>query len=539
MGDLHSERKGLAHVAPDCWWDPEASQGGAPTLDTPERRRDAVARLGRPSRRASGEPRPWTGLGRLWARVCRLDGAGGLSGAARLDPALADLPAEAELAARAELDLLRAAALAAGDWPDAAANFARRALASGRLTAGRGLAESLVRLACWRSGDLEGFYAQGRPRASAPLRNWSKACLAFDRTLEAALEAQQLRLTAAHRLSQDALDLSAGAPGGGRWAELFAIALQAELAYEAGDLDRAWELLEGRLEAVRTQAAADGALRVYPLLARIAALQGKAQYASSLLRDGEDLAARRGWPRLLGACLQTRVDLYVAEGRLEDALEASRRLADLAAHQAPPSAPASMLDSAARLAACRVRLAQAADPAVVAALRHLHHDAMARDDLYLAVRVAVRLVEALAMAGDADEAQLLLGGALAVGADAGLYRCFLDGGPQVGAVLAALQARLLDDPDRRYLSAYADHLMRHWPKGGESPRAIQRTSGPLSIRECGILRLISRGYSNKQIGLELGIAFETVKTHAKNIYGKLDAGNRAEAVARADRLGLI
>ena len=134
------------------------------------------------------------------------------------------------------------------------------------------------------------------------------------------MEAQQLRLAAAHRLSKDALDLSAGAPGSGRWAELFATALQAELAYEAGDLDGAWELLEGRLETVRRHAAADAAIRIYPLLARIAALRGKAQYASSLLRDGEDLAARRGWPRLLGACLQGRVELYVAEARWEDAL---------------------------------------------------------------------------------------------------------------------------------------------------------------------------------------------------------------------------
>jgi ATP/maltotriose-dependent transcriptional regulator MalT len=81
--------------------------------------------------------------------------------------------------------------------------------------------------------------------------------------------------------------------------------------------------------------------------------------------------------------------------------------------------------------------------------------------------------------------------------------------------------------------------MRHWPCGEGLARAGHRTSGPLSARECDILRLIRRGYSNKRIGLDLGIAFETVKTHAKNIYGKLDAGNRAEAVACADRLGLI
>jgi ATP/maltotriose-dependent transcriptional regulator MalT len=537
MGDLHSERTGLARVAPDGWYVHAA--GIAPTFDTPDRRRDAVARLGRLSRRFVNDPPPRSGLGRLWVQVGRLDGTGALAGAARLDAALADLPAEAALTARADLDLLRGAALAIADRPETAASFARRALASGRLAAGQGVAESLLRLASWRAGDLDGFYAQGRPRAFDPSRGWSTACSAFDRSLEAALEAQQLHLLAAQRLAQDAQDLAAVAPARSRWAELFTTALQAELAYEAGDLDRAWALLEGRLESVRRHATADAALRIYPLLARIAVLRGKAHLASSLLRDGESLATRRGWPRLLGACLQARVDLYVAEGRWEDAAEGVRRLAGLAIEDAPPFAPASRLDTAARLATCRLRLARAADPSVVDALRHLHHDAMARSDLYLAVRVAVRLVEALAAVGEAEEAQQLLASALAVGVNAGLFRCFLDGGDRVGAVLATLRPQLSEDPERRHLSAYAEHLMRHWPCGEGLARAGHRTSGPLSARECDILRLIRRGYSNKRIGLDLGIAFETVKTHAKNIYGKLDAGNRAEAVACADRLGLI
>jgi ATP/maltotriose-dependent transcriptional regulator MalT len=485
------------------------------------------------------DPPRRSGLGRLWVRVRQLDGAGVLGAAAGLDASLADLPGDAGAAARAELDLLRGAALAIGDQPVAAASFARRALASGRLRAGQEVAESLLRLASWRVGDLVGCYAPARPRAAAPLPAWSTGGSAFDRSLEAAVEAQQLRLLAAQRLTQDALDLCAAAPGRSRSAELFATALQADLAYETGDLDRAWDLLEGRLARVRRHAMADAALRIYPRLARIAVLRGKAHLAASLLRDGETLAAHRGWPRLLAACLEARVDLYVAEGRWEDAAECVRRLTGLAVSESPPLAPAGLLDSAARLAACRLRLAQAADPSVVMALRHLHHDAMARNDLALAVRVAVRLVEALAKVGDEEGAQRLLGRALTVGVDAGLFRCFLDGGAPVRAVLAALQTRLADDPERRHLSAYADHLRRHWPRGDGLAPAGRRTSGPLSARECGILRLIRRGYSNKQIGLELGIAFETVKTHAKNIYGKLDAGNRAEAVACADRLGLI
>jgi LuxR family maltose regulon positive regulatory protein len=45
--------------------------------------------------------------------------------------------------------------------------------------------------------------------------------------------------------------------------------------------------------------------------------------------------------------------------------------------------------------------------------------------------------------------------------------------------------------------------------------------------------------TQREIGDELYVSLNTVKTHAKNIFRKLDAANRAEAVARAQELGLI
>jgi DNA-binding NarL/FixJ family response regulator len=55
----------------------------------------------------------------------------------------------------------------------------------------------------------------------------------------------------------------------------------------------------------------------------------------------------------------------------------------------------------------------------------------------------------------------------------------------------------------------------------------------LTPRESNVLRLIGRGFSNKQIAQELQIAPETVKSHAKRIFTKLNAQTRAHAVARA------
>ena len=61
----------------------------------------------------------------------------------------------------------------------------------------------------------------------------------------------------------------------------------------------------------------------------------------------------------------------------------------------------------------------------------------------------------------------------------------------------------------------------------------------LSPRECAILELISQGYSNKRVAYALGITEETVKSHVKHAFTKLDVNTRAHAVARAQRLGLF
>jgi len=52
----------------------------------------------------------------------------------------------------------------------------------------------------------------------------------------------------------------------------------------------------------------------------------------------------------------------------------------------------------------------------------------------------------------------------------------------------------------------------------------------LTTRETEILQALSEGMSNKEMSLKLFISVETVKSHVKNIYKKLDVKNRVEAV---------
>ena len=61
----------------------------------------------------------------------------------------------------------------------------------------------------------------------------------------------------------------------------------------------------------------------------------------------------------------------------------------------------------------------------------------------------------------------------------------------------------------------------------------------LSERELEVLRLLASGRSNKEIAGDLFLALGTVKNHTSNAYRKLGAANRADALARARRLGLL
>jgi LuxR family maltose regulon positive regulatory protein len=62
---------------------------------------------------------------------------------------------------------------------------------------------------------------------------------------------------------------------------------------------------------------------------------------------------------------------------------------------------------------------------------------------------------------------------------------------------------------------------------------------PLSRREGEVLRYLPTMMSNADIAAELFVSVNTVKTHVKSIYRKLDATRRPDAVRRARQLHLL
>lgn len=72
-----------------------------------------------------------------------------------------------------------------------------------------------------------------------------------------------------------------------------------------------------------------------------------------------------------------------------------------------------------------------------------------------------------------------------------------------------------------------------------SEKSDVTTSETLTEREHQIIQLTAKGYTNKAIGVQLGISDRTVQNHLANIFQKLNAESRTAAVMKAIALGLI
>jgi DNA-binding CsgD family transcriptional regulator len=135
--------------------------------------------------------------------------------------------------------------------------------------------------------------------------------------------------------------------------------------------------------------------------------------------------------------------------------------------------------------------------------------------VYEIARTQWRLAEALVEAGRRDEA-------------AAVWRAARD---TAARLRAAPLSAALDDLARR---ARLDHGVRGGPDHG--PAGASRFAA-LTDRELEVLRLLSRGMSNREIGAELFITPKTASVHVSNILGKLGAASRTEAAAIAYREG--
>jgi DNA-binding CsgD family transcriptional regulator len=77
------------------------------------------------------------------------------------------------------------------------------------------------------------------------------------------------------------------------------------------------------------------------------------------------------------------------------------------------------------------------------------------------------------------------------------------------------------------------------PNARTGGAALAQLDEPLSDREREVLALLASGRTTSEAARDLFISVGTVKSHTADIYRKLGAKNRAEAIARARDLGLL
>jgi len=148
--------------------------------------------------------------------------------------------------------------------------------------------------------------------------------------------------------------------------------------------------------------------------------------------------------------------------------------------------------------------------------------------------------------GRDDEALETLKRAVNLAEPGGWIRPFIELGQPMENLLRQLQEQHIStDFIGRLLAAFRDESQR---AGSEAhshdiPAPLQPASSSiaesLTNREKEILDLLVQGQANKEIAAKLFVSIDTVKTHLKNIYQKLEVNSRLQAVAKANSLGFV
>jgi DNA-binding NarL/FixJ family response regulator len=109
------------------------------------------------------------------------------------------------------------------------------------------------------------------------------------------------------------------------------------------------------------------------------------------------------------------------------------------------------------------------------------------------------------------------------------------------AVAHGARGYIRKDASREELSATVVQVLSSRPRALANTRRLDGQAEPpaLSERELQVLSGMARGRSNAEIGRELYLSEDTVKTHARRLFRKLGAADRAHAVAVGFRWGLV
>jgi LuxR family transcriptional regulator, maltose regulon positive regulatory protein len=309
-----------------------------------------------------------------------------------------------------------------------------------------------------------------------------------------------------------------------------------ELLYERNDLDASERELTLGTDLAERAGEREILVRGQVALSRARRARGDTERAFELARTAERLARDSGAPHTFVDATLWKARLHLMGNDLQAAAS------DLERASGVSDVPRSTRD-AERIVLARLLVARENYDEALRLLDSVREAAEAADERGSAIEILT--LQALALRGKDEKTRAMdvTGQALASGEPEGYVRTFVDEGPAMAVLLSeTLEAR------RRGRLGTANEVPMHYFRklmavlerdvtSAASP--VTSLAEPLSERELEVLQLIAAGKTNRRIASELFVSVGTVKTHVTNVYRKLDAHSRTQAVARARELDLI
>jgi LuxR family maltose regulon positive regulatory protein len=277
------------------------------------------------------------------------------------------------------------------------------------------------------------------------------------------------------------------------------------------------------------------ALVLYRTLARIQQAYGNWTDALDALDQAQQAGERTQVTVVVTQSAALRARLQLAQG---DLVAAERWATNSGLSLDDPEAGHPGLREEEYLSLARVLDAQSRHTESLSLLARLLHSAEAEGRMGSVIVILTLQSLSFQTQGDMTRALTILERALALAEPEGYVRLFVDEGEPVQQLLVALDNQPAVEPSLR---RYAQQLLGVFPPpASHSPRPDgDSLLEPLTGRELEVLRLIADGRTNPEIATALVLAVGTVKKHTNNLFGKLGASNRTQAVKRGRDLGLL
>ena len=439
-----------------------------------------------------------------------------------------------------ECQAIRSVAIALKDDSERALPLAEDCVNRSRDPWTANVASNVVRFGHMQAGDLKQFYATPWMPYSLEEDRRNVFASVYRRCLQGIAELRQIRLTAAEGNYREGLRIAEQYVGPNSVAAALPTSLIARILYEQGQLDEAEALVIDRASLISSVTMLDCVRSAYFVLARIAAARMNLERAHTLLERAENHGISRDWGRLTAAATAEQARLYLNEGRVDEGAACVDRLERLTRkYPAPRLCAWSEIQWDHKLAHAHLLGQRERPEEAMSILRELQRETEAARHRYFLIRVEILMSALQLSVGKAAEATNRFRRILAACAGGGLYQIILDEGSIISDLVQMVQQ---SGSTSAHLMSYVDRLVAD-SQGARQDRLVPifraQALHALSTRETEILKLIAQGLSNKEIARGLDIGPETVKSHLKSVFTKLGVERRAQAVSRAQTLGLV